>query len=91
MLGRSANNINIIKSEKKAIACKLCKRLSFFMLFIQLFFICFTAYMQLVTPSEVAMADVPPNLHAWKKIYLALRENKFSLKEKYICGCAMDL
>ena len=54
------------------------------MLFIQLLFICFTAYMQLVTPSEVAMADVPPDLHAWKKIYLALRENKFSLKEKYI-------
>ena len=54
------------------------------MLFIQLFFICFTAYMQLVTPSEVAMADVPPDLHAWKKIYLALRENKFSLKGKYI-------
>ena len=27
---------------------------------------------------------VPPDLHAWKKIYLALRENKFSLKGKYI-------
>ena len=51
------------------------------MLFIRLLFICFTAYMQLVTPSEVAMADVPPDLHAWKKIYLALRENKFSLKK----------
>ena len=42
------------------------------------FFICFTAYMQLVTPSEVAMADVPPDLHAWKKIYSALRENIFA-------------
>ena len=61
------------------------------MLFIQLLFICFTAYMQLVTPSEVAMADVPPDLHAWKKIYLALRENKFSLKGKNKRGCVMGL
>ena len=85
MLGRSANNINIIKSEKRGNRLQIVQTIVlFFMLFIQLFFICFTAYMQLVTPSEVAMAAVPPDLHAWKKIYLALRENKFSLKGKYI-------